>query len=76
MPQHDAYMLHIYRSRTVSGWQWAARLEHVPGRTSQRFTDSETLLARLRTVIREGDQGELPAEAVARGKEEENEDAI
>ncbi len=76
MPRHDSYMLHIYRSRTVSGWQWAARLEQVPGRASRRFTDPETLLAHLRTVLREGDQGELPAEAVTTGKEDENEDII
>jgi hypothetical protein len=29
MPMHETYLLHLYRSRSVSGWQWAARLDHL-----------------------------------------------
>jgi hypothetical protein len=54
MPHHDVYTLHIYRSRAPSGWQWAARLEHLPGGESRRFTDPEALLEYLRSVVRAG----------------------
>ena len=83
MPQHYTYMLHIYRSRTVSGWQWAARLEQLPGRTSRRFTDQEALLAHLRTVVHEGDQADLSsggmpgtARLATTGADGEEQDAI
>ena len=66
MPQHDAYLLHIYRSRTVSGWQWAARLEQLPGGTSRRFTDPEALLAYLQNVVRGGVHGDAPADTSTR----------
>lgn len=52
MPTHDTYLLHIYRSRAPRGWQWAARLESLPGGESRRFTDPEELLAYLQAVIR------------------------
>jgi len=48
MPQQDAYMLRIWRSRAVSGQQWVARLEYLPEGESQRFGDPEALLAHLR----------------------------
>ena len=52
MAAHETYVLHIYRSRAVRGWQWAARLEHLPDRASLRFSDPEALLAHLRTAVR------------------------
>src|SRR5262249_6719961 len=55
MPVHDIYLLHIYSSRTASGWQWAARLEHLPGGEQVRFTDPDALLAYLSTVMRAED---------------------
>jgi hypothetical protein len=60
MPQHDAYVLHIWRSRAVSGWQWAARLEYLPGGESVRFTAPEALLAHLQALVRRIDDGEAP----------------
>lgn len=56
----QTYVLHIYRSRAVRGWQWGARLEQLPGGESRRFTDPEALLAHLRTLIRAGDPAEAP----------------
>lgn len=51
MPRHDAYLLHIYRSRTLSGWQWAARLDHLPGRESLRFSDRSAAMDYLHRVV-------------------------
>jgi hypothetical protein len=51
MLRHDTYLLHLYRSRAVSGWQWAARLEYLPCGESLRFNDSEALLAHLRALV-------------------------
>lgn len=55
MPTRDTYLLHLYGSRAAGGWQWAARLEHLSGGESVRFTDPEALLAHLRTVLWAGD---------------------
>jgi hypothetical protein len=44
----------------VSGWQWAARLEHLPDGESVRFTAPETLLAHLQALVQPGDHGLLP----------------
>jgi hypothetical protein len=65
MPAPETYVLHIYRSRAVRGWQWAARLEHLPDRTSRRFTDPEALLAHLRTVLQTGAPSEASADTLA-----------
>ena len=62
MPAHDTYLLHIYRSRAVSGWQWAARLESLPGGESWRFNDPEALLAHLRSIAGPGDPAGTPTE--------------
>ena len=53
MPQHDAFLLHIWYSEAVSGQQWAARLEHLPDGQSQHFAGPEALLAYLRDMARE-----------------------
>lgn len=58
MPTRDTYLLHLYRSRAVGGWQWAARLEHLPGGESVRFSDPEALLIHLRTMLWAGDPAE------------------
>lgn len=60
MPAHDAYMLHVYRSRAVNGWQWSARVDDLRGRESTRFADPEALLAYLGTVVRVGEPGATP----------------
>jgi hypothetical protein len=52
--QHDAYILRIWRSRAVSGWQWAARLQHLPDGQSVRFSDPAALLAHLQALVRAG----------------------
>jgi hypothetical protein len=65
MPAHDTYILHIYRSRAISGWQWAARLEKLPDRASRRFTNPEALLAHLRTVLQAGAPSEPSADTPA-----------
>jgi hypothetical protein len=57
MLRHEAYVLHIWRSRAVSGWQWAARLEHLPGGESVRFTRPEALLAHLEALMQAGEHG-------------------
>ena len=62
MPAHDTYLLHVYRSRAVGGWQWAARLERLPGGESQSFNDPEALLAHLRTLLGAGDSTDPPAD--------------
>jgi hypothetical protein len=51
MPARETYLLHIYRNRAVRGWQWAARLEHLPDGASVRFADPEALLAHLRQLM-------------------------
>jgi hypothetical protein len=58
MPQVAAYLLRIWRSQTVRGWQWAARLEHLGGE-SRLFSDPEALLAFLREVLWNTDGGAL-----------------
>jgi hypothetical protein len=63
MLRHEAYVLHIWRSRAVSGWQWAARLEHLPGGEQVRFTTPEALLAHLQVLVRRID-GEAPEPSV------------
>ena len=50
MATQETYLLHLYRSRAVRGWQWAARLEHLGGE-SRRFSDPEALLAHLRAIL-------------------------
>jgi hypothetical protein len=55
MPMHDTYMLHLYRSRAVGGWQWSARVDHLVGGETRRFTDPEALLAYLRTLVWTGE---------------------
>lgn len=60
MPGHEAYLLHLYRSRSVRGWQWAARLEHLADGESCRFTEPEMLLAHLQALVRRCDQVEAP----------------
>lgn len=62
MPMHETYLLHIYRSRAVSGWQWVARLEHLPSGESVRFGELEALLAHLRSIARPGDPASTPVE--------------
>jgi len=47
MPVRDTYLLHIYRGRAVSGWQWAARVDHPRGGENLRFTRLEALAAYL-----------------------------
>ncbi len=63
MPAHDTYMLHVYRSRAVNGWQWSARVDDLRGRESARFADPEALLAYLGTVVRAGAPGAPPRDA-------------
>jgi hypothetical protein len=65
MLRHEVYTLHVYRSRAPNGWQWAARLEHLPGGESIRFTDPEALLAHLRTLMWGVDQVIAPRDTPA-----------
>ena len=51
MPKRETYLLHIYRSRSVSGWQWAARLDHLADGEIRRFADPELLLAHLQALV-------------------------
>ncbi len=67
MPAHDTYMLHVYRSRAVNGWQWSARVDDLRGRESARFADPEALLAYLGTVVRAGGPGAPPTGAPPTG---------
>jgi len=60
MPAHDTYVLHVYRSRAVNGWQWSARVEDLRRRASERFADPEALLAYLGTVVRAGEPSAPP----------------
>ncbi len=64
MPAHDTYVLHVYRSRAVNGWQWSARVDDLRGRESARFADPEALLAYLETVLRAGEPGAPPTGAM------------
>ena len=68
MPARETYMLHVYRSRAASGWQWAARLERLPGGEHLRFHDPEALLAHLRAVLGADD----PSGTATRGPPTEN----
>jgi hypothetical protein len=47
---HDTYILHIWRSRALAGWQWVARVEHLSDGQRHRFADPEELIAHLRGV--------------------------
>jgi hypothetical protein len=51
MPQHDTYVLHIWRSRTLRGWQWVARLESASDGRAVRFSDPAALLDHLHGVV-------------------------
>ena len=66
MPAHDTYMLHIFRSRAVNGWQWSARVECLHGGERRSFADPEALLAYLGTMAR----AEWPPGVPASGGEE------
>jgi hypothetical protein len=48
--RHDTYILQIWRSRALAGWQWVARVEHLSDGQRHRFGDPEALLAHLRGV--------------------------
>ena len=63
MPTHETYVLHLYRSRSVSGWQWAARLDHLTDGESHRFNDPEVLLAHLQAMVRRPGRPEMPADS-------------
>ncbi len=49
--QHDTYILHIWRSRTIQGWQWVARLVNSEDGQRLRFSNPETLLSHLRDTL-------------------------
>jgi hypothetical protein len=51
MPQHDRYLLQIWRSRAVSGRQWVARMDRLSDGERLRFTDPEALLQHVRALI-------------------------
>ena len=63
MPQHERYLLQLWRSRAVSGWQWAARLDRLSDGERHRFTDPEALLQHLRALV--------DSESLAQGPEDE-----
>jgi hypothetical protein len=74
MLRHEAYVLHIWRSRAVSGWQWAARLEHLPDGEQVRFTAPEALLAHLQALVQPGEHA-LPPDGTALEKDQAQEAA-
>jgi hypothetical protein len=51
MPQRERYLLQIWRSRALSGWQWAARLDRLSDGEQHRFTDPEALLNHLQSLV-------------------------
>jgi hypothetical protein len=70
MPERATYLLHLYRSRAVSGWQWAARLEHLPGGESVRFRDPAALLAHLQALVQAAAQADLSRDTAMEATEE------
>jgi hypothetical protein len=52
MPQHERYLLQIWRSRALAGWQWTARVDRLSDGERLRFTDPEALLEHLQTLLR------------------------
>jgi hypothetical protein len=60
MPIRETYLLHLYRSRSVSGRQWAARLDRLTDGESLRFSDPEALLAHLQALVRALDESVPP----------------
>ncbi len=67
MPMRETYLLHLYRSRSVSGTQWAARLDRLADGESLRFSDPETLLTHLQALVRALDESAPPAATPAGG---------
>jgi hypothetical protein len=65
----------LRRSRAVSGWQWAARLAHLPDGESVRFTAPEALLTHLQALVQPGEHGLLPDGAAVEegGRQQEGE---
>lgn len=51
MPQQERYLLQIWRSRALSGWQWRARLDRLSDGERLRFTDPEALLQHVRALL-------------------------
>ena len=51
-------------SRAISGWQWAARLEHLPGGEQVRFTAPEALLAHLQALTQAAERAGQPHQPV------------
>jgi hypothetical protein len=51
MPQHERYLLQIWRSRALAGWQWSARLDRLSDGERLRFTDPEALLQHVRALV-------------------------
>lgn len=51
MPQHETYVMQIWRSRSLAGWQWVARVERLSDGQRLRFTDPEALLAYVQGLV-------------------------
>lgn len=51
MPQHDAYVLHIWQSRALGGRQWVARLDYLSDGQRLRFANRDALLQHMQTLI-------------------------
>jgi hypothetical protein len=51
MPQHERYLLQIWRSRALAGWQWTARVDRLSDGERHRFTDPEALVRHVRTLV-------------------------
>jgi hypothetical protein len=51
MPQHERYLLQIWRSRALAGRQWTARLDCLSDGERHRFTDPEALIEHVRALV-------------------------
>jgi hypothetical protein len=62
MPQQERYLLQIWRSRALAGWQWRARLDRLSDGEQHRFTDPEALLQHVRAVMQSEQPDQEPQE--------------
>jgi hypothetical protein len=51
MPKHESYILRIWQSRTLGGWQWSARVEDLADGSRERFADRNALLTYLEAIV-------------------------
>ena len=51
MPEHETYVIHIWRNRAIRGHQWVARVECTANGQRVRFMDPDSLLRHFQQLL-------------------------